>query len=163
MPSPQFAQAVIPQSPVFANERHGGFWIRVVAAIIDSIIVQAVIMPIAFIVGLVIGVAGAITAVGSGPHLAGLIIGGVFGFYASWIYEAAMESSSRQATLGKMAFGMRVTDLQGNRISFAQATARHFCKYLSAMILFFGYIMVGFTARKQGLHDMIAGTLVRRD
>jgi uncharacterized RDD family membrane protein YckC len=62
-----------------------------------------------------------------------------------------------------MAFGMRVTDLQGNRISFAQATARHFCKYLSAMILFFGYIMVGFTARKQGLHDMIAGTLVRRD
>ncbi len=52
-----------------------------------------------------------------------------------------MESSSRQATLGKMALSMKVTDLQGNRISFARATGRHFAKYISAMILLIGYIM----------------------
>ena len=73
-----------------------------------------------------------------------------------------MESSSLQATLGKMIFGMKVTDLNGNRISFARATGRHFAKYLSSMILFIGYIMAGFTERKQALHDMIAGTLVIR-
>jgi uncharacterized RDD family membrane protein YckC len=61
-----------------------------------------------------------------------------------------------------MALSMKVTDLQGNRISFARATGRHFAKYISAMILLIGYIMAGFTERKQALHDMIAGTLVRR-
>jgi uncharacterized RDD family membrane protein YckC len=62
-----------------------------------------------------------------------------------------------------MIFGMKVTDLQGNRISFARATGRHFAKILSGMILCIGFIMVGITERKQGLHDMLAGTLVRRN
>jgi uncharacterized RDD family membrane protein YckC len=61
-----------------------------------------------------------------------------------------------------MIFGMKVTDLHGNRISFARATGRHFAKILSTMILFIGFIMVGFTERKQGLHDILAGTLVRK-
>jgi uncharacterized RDD family membrane protein YckC len=78
------------------------------------------------------------------------------------LYEAFMESSSYQATLGKMIFGMKVTDLNGNRISFERATGRHFAKWLSAMILGIGYLMVAFTERKQGLHDLLAGTLVRR-
>ena len=73
-----------------------------------------------------------------------------------------MLSSSYQATFGKMIFGMKVTDLYGNRVSFARATGRHFAKWLSGMIFFIGYIMAGFTERKQGLHDMLAGTLVRR-
>ena len=81
---------------------------------------------------------------------------------ASWLYEALMESSSYQSTLGKMIFGMKVTDLYGNRISFARATGRHFAKILSGMILCIGFIMVGLTERKQGLHDLLAGTLVRR-
>jgi len=59
-----------------------------------------------------------------------------------------------------MIFGMKVTDLNGNRISFARATGRHFAKWLSTLILWIGFIMVGFTDRKQGLHDMLAGTLV---
>ncbi|MGA9497765.1 MAG: RDD family protein, partial [Terriglobales bacterium] len=82
--------------------------------------------------------------------------------FSSWLYEAFMESSSYQATLGKMIFGMKVTDLYGNRISFGRATGRHFAKWLSGMILGIGYIMVAFTERKQGLHDLLAGTLVRR-
>jgi len=77
-----------------------------------------------------------------------------------WLYSAFMLSSSYQATLGKMIFGMKVTDLSGNRISFARATGRHFAKWVSAAILFVGFLMVAFTERKQGLHDMLAGTLV---
>ena len=73
-----------------------------------------------------------------------------------------MESSSRQATLGKMALGLKVSDLKGNRISFARASGRHFAKIVSGMILLIGYIMAGFTNRKQALHDMIAETLVLR-
>jgi uncharacterized RDD family membrane protein YckC len=150
------------QTAVGAPTSYGGFWIRLVAAIIDGIIVQAVVTPVVFIVGLMIGVAGAVATTGRGPGILAIWTGVAFGLFASWLYEAAMESSSKQATLGKMVLGMRVTDLQGNRISFARATVRHFCKYISAMIMFIGYIMAGFTDRKQALHDMIAGTLVRR-
>jgi len=99
---------------------------------------------------------------GEGTRLVAVIVGAALGLLASWIYEAAMESSSLQATLGKMIFGMKVTDLNRNRISFARATGRHFAKYLSSMILFIGYIMAGFTERKQALHDIIASTVVVR-
>jgi uncharacterized RDD family membrane protein YckC len=122
--------------------RYGGFWIRVVAAIIDTILIRVVLFPIAAIFG-----------------LSGMV---VLTIAASWLYEAVMESSSYQATLGKMILGMKVTDLYGNRISFARATGRHFAKILSAMILCIGFIMVGLTERKQGLHDLVAGTLVPR-
>jgi uncharacterized RDD family membrane protein YckC len=71
-----------------------------------------------------------------------------------------MESSARQATLGKMALGIVVTDLDGNRIGFGRATGRYFAKILSALILLIGFIMAAFTQKKQGLHDIIAGTLV---
>jgi uncharacterized RDD family membrane protein YckC len=61
-----------------------------------------------------------------------------------------------------MIFGLKVTDLNGQRISFERATGRHFAKWLSSLILFIGYIMAGFSERKQALHDLLAGTLVRR-
>ena len=114
-------------------------------------------------IGVIIGVAGhTVSMPGIGVHLVNGIVGFAFSACASWIYEAAMESSSKQATVGKMALGLIVTDLEGQRISFLRATGRHFAKFISAMILFIGYIMAGVTERKQALHDMIAGTLVRR-
>jgi len=151
-----------------AGNRYGGFWIRVVAAIVDGILVRIVVHPVAAIFGV-----GGLAAGGLGLHglrhgagLPLLIFGSgvlaVLTIGASWLYEALMLSSSYQATLGKMIFGMKVTDLRGNRLSFAHATGRHFAKWISSLILGIGYIMVGFTERKQGLHDMIAGTLVRR-
>ncbi len=148
--------------PPMTGVGYGGFWIRVVAAIIDAILVRVVVSPIHLVFG-GLGLAGMM----SGIHPLGLaILGGGVTFIAtlfgSWLYEAFMESSSYQATLGKMIFGMKVTDLNGNRISFERATGRHFAKWLSGMILFIGYIMVGLTERKQGLHDLLAGTLVRR-
>jgi uncharacterized RDD family membrane protein YckC len=151
-----------PTTVPVAGVRYGGFWIRVVAAIIDSIIVRIVVAPITMVFGL-LGLAGSIHGTRHfGLHLLGSGITVVAVLFGSWLYEALMESSSYQATLGKMIFGMKVTDLNGNRISFERATGRHFAKWLSAMVLFIGYIMVGFTERKQGLHDLLAGTVVLR-
>jgi uncharacterized RDD family membrane protein YckC len=84
------------------------------------------------------------------------------GLVIDWLYFALFESSVWQATLGKKALGLEVTDMQGARINFARATGRFFAKFLSGIILLIGYFMIGFTQRKQGLHDMIAGTLVIR-
>ncbi|MGC4090180.1 MAG: RDD family protein [Polyangiaceae bacterium] len=83
-----------------------------------------------------------------------------WGWSASWLYFAIMESSPRQATVGKLALGLAVTDENGRRIGFGRATGRYFAKIISSIILLIGFMMVGWTARKQGLHDLIAGTLV---
>jgi len=142
---------------------YGGFWIRVVAALIDGVILRFVVAPIGLIFGGLGFAGGFMTGL---PHVGlGLLGGGltvIFLLFGSWLYGAFMESSSYQATLGKMIFGMKVTDLNGNRISFERATGRHFAKWLSGMFLCVGFIMVGLTERKQGLHDLLAGTLVRR-
>ena len=77
-----------------------------------------------------------------------------------WLYYALMESSQKQATLGKIIVGIKVTDLEGNRISFAKASGRYFGKILSGLIFYIGYIMAGFTEKKQALHDILASCLV---
>jgi len=160
--SPYSAPASYPLVAPVVAASYGGFWIRLVAAIIDAIILRVVVAPVGLIFG-GLGMAGMMSGL---PHAGLAVLGGGVTFilliFGSWLYEAFMESSSYQATLGKMIFGMKVTDLNGNRISFERATGRHFAKWLSAMILGIGYIMVGFTERKQGLHDLLAGTLVRR-
>lgn len=138
---------------------YGGFWWRVLAYIID-----AIVMNIIFSIG------GAALGVGmlplSGIDNGGAILGAVVGvsmlgsLVLSWLYFALMESSKLQATLGKLAVGLVVTDLHGERIGFLRATGRYFAQLVSAFIFFIGFIMVAFTERKQGLHDMMAGTLV---
>jgi uncharacterized RDD family membrane protein YckC len=153
-----------PYTPVRAAVGYGGFWIRVVAFIIDAIIVRAAAWPVSMIFGLggLTGMMSGFPRGALGMHLFGGGVVLMVVIFGSWLYEAFMLSSPYQATLGKMIFGMKVTDLYGNRVSFARATGRHFAKWLSGMILGIGYIMVGFTERRQGLHDMLAGTLVRR-
>lgn len=91
-----------------------------------------------------------------------IILVSVISTVLAWLYFALMESSAKQATLGKMALGIVVTDVNGKRISFARATGRFFSKALVSSILLVGYIMAAFTEKKQGLHDLIAGTLVMR-
>ncbi len=77
-----------------------------------------------------------------------------------WIYFAYLESSRNQATLGKLAVRIAVTDMKGNRITFARATLRFFAMFLSWITLCVGFIIPAFTRYKQGLHDIIAGTLM---
>jgi len=71
-----------------------------------------------------------------------------------------MESSPSQGAFGKMALGIKGTDLEENRVSFGKATGRYFGKIISALLLLIGLVMVAFTEKKQGLHDMMAGCLV---
>jgi uncharacterized RDD family membrane protein YckC len=81
-------------------------------------------------------------------------------FIIPWLYFTLMESSRKQATIGKMALGIIVTDYDGRRISWWKANIRFWSKIISSLTIYFGYIIVAFTERKQALHDMIAKTLV---
>lgn len=141
--------------------QYGGFWRRFVAYFIDAIIINVVTS----IIGGVIGVGLGFQSLAGGSNMAALetisgLVGGLIGLVGSWLYSALLESSSYQATPGKMALGLVVTDENGQRISFGRATGRYFAKIISSIILFFGFFMIGWTQRKQGLHDMMAGTLV---
>ncbi len=147
---------------------YAGFWKRFAAVLIDGIILWVVdlFLLVPFLGMLGLGFLDA--AMNDGDPSAGMImsiIGAYLGslmmiFLAGWLYYAIMESSNKQATLGKMALGIIVTDMNGNRISFGRATGRYFGKFLSALILYVGYMMAGFTEKKQGLHDILAGCLV---
>ncbi|TCJ14509.1 RDD family protein [Flaviaesturariibacter flavus] len=119
---------------------YGGFWERFAAAIID---------------GIVMGVINKVIQLAIGE-----IEGAVAGILVNCLYFALMESSERGATLGKMALGLRVTDMNGGRITFMQGLGRYFGKILSSIILFIGYLMMVWDDRKQTLHDKMAGTLV---
>jgi uncharacterized RDD family membrane protein YckC len=81
----------------------------------------------------------------------------------NWLYHALQESGPRHATVGKKLMGIVVTDMQGQPITFARATGRHFARIVAAMIpLAFGFILAAFTEKRQALHDMIASTLVMK-
>jgi uncharacterized RDD family membrane protein YckC len=79
-----------------------------------------------------------------------------------WIYFAFLDSSKNQATLGKIAARVAITDMNGARITFARGTLHFFAMYLSFFIFFVGFIITPFTRQKQGLHDIIAGCLMFR-
>jgi len=138
---------------------YGGFWIRVVAYIIDGIILNIAFGIIGAILGISLIPADPAT-MGPAEAMAQLGTFQAVAVVGSWLYFALMESSARGATIGKMAMGLRVVDENGQRISFLRATGRFFAKFISAVILLIGYLMVAFTDRKRGLHDIMAGTLV---
>ena len=144
------------QSKTDAQLNYAGFWKRFAAGFIDFFI--SIIASIAFsiIVGIIVA-----EITHDGHAAAGFLLISIFIFMIliQWIYYAAYESSSRQATPGKTALGIQVTDLNGRRIGFGKATGRYFGKILSSIALI-GFIMIAFTEKKQGLHDEMAGCLV---
>ena len=149
--------------------QQAGFWLRFVAYLVDGAILFVSYLVVFLVFGL-IGTAldGTLSSRTTGSSSVGLA-GTVTSLLAwatvlagSWLYYSLQESSAAQATIGKRVMGIKVTDLEGRRVSFGRATARHFSKFLSGLLCDIGYVMVGFTERKQGLHDMIAGTLVAR-
>lgn len=138
--------------------RYAGFWVRFLAALIDGVIISIVTAPIFIVIFI-----SNIFSERSGNDVIPVfiaIVGNIVYYALWWIYYAVMESSSKQGTLGKMFVGLKVTDLNGNRISFGRATGRFFGRILSGLILDIGFLMIAFNDKKQGLHDMIAGTLV---
>ena len=169
---PPSAAAPLPRVTSAALEDGAGFWKRVAAYILDAIILALPNLLIMNMMGdgpakaaakqAAINAAGDMHAIQAAQlhyygvmwpaYLVTLVLG--------WLYFALLESSTWQATLGKLALGIRVTDLQGQRISVPRALGRYPAKFLSAIILGIGFMMAGWTRRKQALHDMIAGTLV---
>lgn len=139
-----------PTATISATSIYAGFWKRFAALLLDSVILAVAGGVTGFIFGLIV----------SKPSASAEALLNVISIVLGWLYFSLMESSSNQATVGKMALGIKVTDIDGNRISFARATGRYFAKIISGLILLIGYIMAAFTEKKQALHDMIAGTLV---
>lgn len=153
-----------PRPPVPRLLEYAGFWSRFGASIIDGIILFLLELGISLLLGWLPYVFGWIFYGGYWPwSWFSVLYSGPFwllSFLMGWLYFAGSECSSSQATPGKKALSLVVTNLNGERISFGRATARYFGKFLSELTLYIGYVMIGFTAKKQGLHDMIAGTLV---
>ncbi|HEV7489702.1 MAG TPA: RDD family protein [Rhodanobacteraceae bacterium] len=134
---------------------HAGFWRRCAAYTIDYFITFVA----SYLVGLVAGFALA-AGQGAAGMMAAPTVGGILGLVVGWLYFALQESSAQQATLGKRALGIKVTDGNGLRIGFGRATGRFFGKLLSGLILAIGFMLAGWTEKKQALHDMLANTLV---
>ena len=139
---------------------YAGCWRRFAAYFIDYILTTLISMFGGFVIGFILGFAAAATGNQQVVETYGGIVGGVFGLIVAVVYYAAMESSATQATLGKMAMGIKVTDYDGRRISFGRALGRLLSKIVSGLILGIGFLMAAFTERKQALHDMMASTLV---
>ena len=151
-----------PAAAVPVRTAYAGFWLRFVAWFIDVLILSAVglivlvpLVPVLFRRGPFEGPMG-------WPMAPTFLWFWPLNLVGVWLYFALFESSSWQATPGKRALGLFVTDMQGRPISFARATGRYFGKILSSAILMIGYIMAGFTAKKQALHDILADCLVLR-
>lgn len=130
------------------NDNYAGFWLRFVAYLVDAAILSLLSSGIVVIFFLM----------NSPNWLSNIIIICIF-----WLYYAFLESSSNKASIGKMVVGLKVTDEKGKQISFARATGRYFGKYISVFLFFIGLIMIAFTKKKQGLHDLMSKTLVLKD
>jgi uncharacterized RDD family membrane protein YckC len=167
-PQPAYAQPVVyapaPSSP------YGGFWIRFLAYFIDRLILGIVATPLYFILimpRLLPLIQDAESNGEPSPQMIAALVGagvtaGCLVLIGAWLYEALLTCSSWQGTIGKKVLRLKVTDEAGNRIGFGRSTGRFFAKILSQLILWIGFIMIGFTDRKRGLHDMLAGTLVMK-
>ena len=158
----------VPPSPWIRQTRvrtiYAGFWLRLAAYLIDNLLLGFVLGNL--LLRPLMGKPGGIPAddpwfmfTNTSPQVTALLLLFLMG---NWVYFAVLESSSWRATLGKKALGLEVLDLAGNRISFARASGRFFAKILSSMTLLIGFLMAGFTAKKQALHDILAGCVVTR-
>ncbi len=144
---------------------YAGFWRRFAAYLVDQALLTVTLAVALFAVDFAISVylitnnrpidANAISDALALPTYAAAVLLG-------WLYYTLLEASPIQATIGKLALGLRVTDLAGSRIGWGRANARFWSKVLSGLPLGAGYLLAAFTSRRQALHDMVAGTLVVR-
>jgi uncharacterized RDD family membrane protein YckC len=134
---------------------HAGFWRRCAAYLMDTIVLAVVVWTVN-------AVSTRGFAISDGTSALDMTFLVTYGLEIAitWLYFALQESSVAQATLGKRAMGIKVTDDYGQRIGFGRATGRFFGKILSGVIFDIGFMLAGWTARKQALHDMLAGTVV---
>ncbi len=153
---------------------YAGFWLRFAAYIIDQFVIG--------VAGFIIAVPIILGIIAFGLNLDGikhpreffahdglLLVGGIvglimlavmFSIVMKWLYYALMESSKYQGTIGKIAVSIKVVDMEGNPVTFGRASGRYFSRIITNMTFLIGYIIAGFTEKKQALHDLIASCLV---
>ncbi|WP_017814512.1 RDD family protein [Paenibacillus shenyangensis] len=151
------------------KEIHAGFWKRFLATCIDGIIYFIIFFIVTRLMALVSDHNGYLS--GGYPYhtsstgetvfiLISALLIFVMRMIFPWLYFSLFEKSKYQATIGKMAVGIVVVDQQYRPLRFGKATGRYWSKWLSGLTLCIGYMMAGWTGRKQGLHDIIASTYV---
>lgn len=146
--SPIIQEPLKETPPVYESPiEYAGFWRRVAASFFDNAVTT--------FVGLGLGIILVIFNIPI-PQ----IISNIVPLLIFWLYFSLMESSDKQATVGKRILGIQVAGIDGNKISFLRATGRTFAKILSVITLGIGFLMVAFTKKKQGLHDMVSETVV---
>jgi uncharacterized RDD family membrane protein YckC len=171
-PASLTAGAVSPHWLPTPTRSYAGFWLRFLAHLIDSVIVGGVLICLLIPLAMATGVGAGLHRLEPGeppnPAMVMAFIGSLWIFIlaavaGSWLYYAYCESCEWQATVGKKVLNLVVTDLNGARISFGRASGRYFAKIVTSMIpCGIGYMLAGFTEKKQALHDMIASCLVLR-
>jgi uncharacterized RDD family membrane protein YckC len=163
-----YAPAGYPQGAVPAQIRYGGFWIRFLARFIDGIILSIVGLIVRIPLGIVMGGIGIglsntqdpAAALAALPALFGAIglsflISTIIGF----LYEVYF-LSSKGATPGKMALGLKVIKADGTPLTMGTAVGRYFAYILSSLTLAIGFIIAGFDDQKRSLHDRLCDTRV---
>ncbi len=133
---------------VDAKVNYAGFWIRFAAYFIDGVILFFVNLALSYVL-----------FEDYSPFLPNMASQGL-SLVLGIAYFCGMESSGRQATLGKMAVGIKVSNTAGEQITFTNALGRYFAKILSGLILAIGFMMAGWDPKKQALHDKLAKTYV---
>ena len=118
-----------------AKKRYAGFWWRVLAGLIDNIILAFISVALSFM---------------GAPFI---------GFFIYWLYFVILQSSEKRSTLGMRVCDIKIHDEHFNRLGFWRLTGRYFATGLSGIILLIGFFMIAFTKRKQGLHDLVARTI----
>lgn len=146
--------------PVFA-----GFWLRAGAFLIDWGILGAIayfglVVSSMIALGMTVGLTESSPPENPFAALEGFAWLWLLFAAVPWLYHALFASSRRQATPGKMACGLKLTSLSGERIGFGRATARYFASWLTSLTFLVGYLTVAFTRKRQSLHDLIARTVV---
>ena len=155
-----------------SDNKYAGFWLRFVAYIIDYLILYVInliiLTPILGMLGMSMASSSMdFASMSEGDMinmittiLMAVVAGSMVLMVVNILYYTVMESSKFQGTVGKMALGLKVTDSNGGKLSFVSALIRNVGKIVSGIILMIGYIMAGFTEKKQALHDMFVGALV---
>ena len=123
------------------NKIYAGFWHRFLAYLIDFIILAVIYFVLTLI-----------------P-----VIGWIIGIFFGWLYFAIQHSSSKRSTLGMRALDITINDENLDKIGFWRATGNYLVVGISVMIIFIGLIMIGFTSRKQGLHNLVSRTIHLKD
>ena len=158
--SPPLNSAEPPVQPK-ATLEYAGFWLRVWAGSIDVALEALVALLVTFMVDFVMRLTT--PKFGLSSITARYVTGIAFIFVlaiGAWLYCAFSESSSWRATLGKRIVGLQVLTSAGGQLSFGQATVRHFMKFLSLFTATVGFMMAGWTKRRQALHDMPSDCIV---